>query len=199
MFDLTGIITLFLVMDAFGNMPIVAGLLDRVAPQRRRAVIARESVVALLLLLVFLLVGPKLLGLLGIDPPALRVAGGVVLLLIALKMLFPQKGGVMGDSDPDGEPLIVPIATPLIAGPSAIATVMLLHGDSAQALGQGVVTVIIAWSATALVLLLSPTLMQWMGHRLALALERLMGMLLTVVAVQMLMTGIRTFITGIPG
>lgn len=198
MFDLTGIITLFLVMDAFGNMPIVAGLLDRVAPERRRMVIARESVVALMLLLVFLLVGPRLLGLLGIDPPALRVAGGVVLLLIALKMLFPQKGGVIGDSATDGEPLIVPIATPLIAGPSAIATVMLLHGDSARALGQGVVTVVIAWSATALVLLLSPMLMQWMGHRLALALERLMGMLLTVVAVQMLMTGIRTFITGIP-
>ena len=136
MFDLTGIITLFLVMDAFGNMPIVAGLLDRVAPDRRRTVIARESVVALVLLLVFLLVGPKLLGLLGIDQPALRVAGGVVLLLIALRMLFPQKGGVMGESDTDGEPLIVPIATPLIAGPSAIATVMLLHGDSAQALGH---------------------------------------------------------------
>lgn len=197
MLDITAALTLFLVMDAFGNAPIVAGLLDKVPAKRRVKVILRECLIALLILLVFLLVGPPLLGVMGIDPPALQVAGGVVLLLIALRMLFPTKGGPMGTIDDlDNEPLIVPIATPLIAGPSAIATVMLLHGDTPGELTRGLLTVLLAWSGTAAILCAAPLIVRLMGHRLTLAMERFMGMLLTVIAVQMMLAGIEAFIQG---
>ena len=195
MLDLTAALTLFLVMDAFGNAPIVAGLLDQVPQKRRVKVILRECLIALGILMVFLLVGPPLLGVMGIEQPALRVAGGVVLLLIALRMLFPTKGGPMGMADdPDNEPLIVPIATPLMAGPSAIATVMLLHGDTAGELTRGALTVLVAWTGTAAIMCAAPLIVRKMGHRLTIAMERFMGMLLTVIAVQMMLAGIEVFI-----
>lgn len=126
---LTLTITLLLVMDPFGNTPVLIGLLEGVPEARRRRVILRECFIALGLLLLFLIAGPQLMRLLGLEQPALSVAGGVVLILIALRMLFHGGGGVSSGDAVQGEPLIVPIATPLIAGPSAIATVILIHGS----------------------------------------------------------------------
>ncbi|MFK7790346.1 MAG: MarC family protein [Phycisphaeraceae bacterium] len=194
---LTLSITLLLVMNPFGNAPILMGLLQDVSKDRLRKVILRECVFALLLMLLFLVAGPQLMRLLGLNQPSLSVAGGIVLLLIALRMLFPGRGGVMGDESLDGEPFIVPIATPLIAGPSAIATVILLHGSTANWLSTGLLAVGLAWSLTTCVLLLSPELIKLLGKRLVAASERLTGLLLTVIAVQMVLGGIEIFIKSL--
>lgn len=190
-------ITLVLVMDPFGNVPILMGLMEGVAPERRRWVIVRECLIALFLLLLFLVAGPQLMRLLGLEQPALSVAGGVVLMLIALRMLFPGQRGVMGEEMVGGEPLIVPIATPLIAGPSAIATVILVHGSSESWFAEGLLGVGLAWVVVTGLLVLSPQLMRLLGKRLIGAAERLMGLLLTVIAVQMVLSGIELFIGGL--
>lgn len=194
---LTLSITLLLVMDPFGNIPILMNLLQDVAPERRRKVILRECLIALVLLLLFLVAGPQLMRLLGLEQPALSVAGGVVLILIALRMLFPGQGGVMGEESVGGEPFIVPVATPLIAGPSAIATVVLIHGSSAQWFTNGLYAVGLAWGVTFCVMMLAPELTRLLGKRLLIAGERLTGLLLTVIAVQMILGGIEAFIKGL--
>lgn len=194
---LTLTITLLLVMDPFGNIPALVGLLENVAPERRRRVILRECLIALGLLLVFLVVGPQLMGLLGLEQPSLSIAGGVVLMLIALRLLFPSPGGVMGGDPIEGEPLIVPIATPLIAGPSAIATVILIHGTSERWFSTGLLAVGVAWGITAIVLVLAPEVIKILGKRVLTAAERLTGLLVTVIAVQMILSGIEMFIKGL--
>lgn len=191
---LTLAITLLLVMDPFGNVPVLVSLLDAVPPERRRKVILRECLIALLILLVFLLAGQQAMHVLGLEDSALSVAGGVVLMLIALRLLFPGRGGVMGEEATAEEPFIVPVATPLIAGPSAIASVILLHGSSAHWLSDGLIAVGLAWSVTTGVLLLAPELFRLMGKRLVIAVERLAGLLLTVISVQMILSGIEMFI-----
>ena len=194
---LTLAITLFLVMDPFGNVPILLGLLDQVSPDRRRKVILRECLIALFLLLLFLVAGPQLMRLLGLGQPSLSVAGGVVLFLIALKMLFPSEGGMGAEKKIEGEPLIVPIATPLIAGPSAIATVILIHGTNENWFIEGLIGVGVAWALATSVLLCSASILKLLGRRLVIATERLTGLLLTVIAVQMVLSGIESFINGL--
>lgn len=188
---LTLTITLLLVMDPFGNIPALIGLLETVPPERRRRVILRECLIALALLLMFLVAGPQMMRLLGLDQPALSIAGGVVLILIALRLLFPGRGGVMGDESIEGEPLIVPIATPLIAGPSAIATVILVHGTSDRWFSTGLLALGVAWGITTVVLLLAPEVIKILGKRLLIAAERLTGLLVAVIAVQMILGGSR--------
>ncbi|MEM9347016.1 MAG: MarC family protein [Planctomycetota bacterium] len=191
---LTLAITLILVMDPFGNIPVLMALLQGVAPERSRKVIFRECVIALVLLLVMLLAGPQLMGLLGLEERALRVAGGVVLMLIALRMLFPGRHGAVGSEAVDGEPFIVPIAIPLIAGPSAVVTVVLMQSSMVQWLTQGLIALGLAWAVTLIVLLFAPELMRLLGKRVLIAAERLTGLLLTVFAVQMMLSGIEMFI-----
>jgi len=191
---LTLSITLLLVLDPFGNIPVLVSLLESVPPERRRRVIVRECIVALVILLVFLFAGTHVMNALGLEQPALSVAGGVVLMLIALRLLFPGRGGVMGEEIADGEPFIVPLATPLIAGPSAIASVILLHDTSAHWMSTGLIAVGLAWAVTAGVLCVAPELFRFMGKRLVHAIERLTGLLLTVIAVQMMLSGIEMFI-----
>lgn len=191
---LTLTLLLLLVMDPFGNIPVLIGLLQNVAPERRRFIIFRECLIALVLLVFFLLVGPQIMSLLRLRESSLQIAGGVVLMLIALRMLFPGKGGAMGGEPIEGEPLIVPIATPLIAGPSAIATVILLHSTSANWLSAGLLAVGLAWGVTTLVLILTPELARILGKRLMIAGERLTGLLVSVFAVQMILGGIEQFV-----
>lgn len=194
---LTLSITLLLVLDPIGNVPILTSLLEQTPAHRRRWVLLRECLIALGILLLFLVAGPQLMRLLGLEQPSLSVAGGVVLMLIALRMLFPGKGGVMGEESLDGEPFIVPIATPLIAGPSAIASVILLHGSSPNWFTNGLIGVGLAWTVTTLVLWFAPLLTRLLGKRMIIAGERLTGMLLTVIAVQMMLGGIELFIKSL--
>ena len=187
---LSAVITLFLVMDPLGNVPLFLSVLKTVPPQRRRLVLVREMLIAYAVLIVFLLIGSSLLRFLGLQPEAVSIAGGIVLFLIALRMIFPDRGSLSGDPI-EGEPFVVPLAIPLVAGPSALATLLLLQsapGATTQAL---MIAVTLAWGFSAVILLSSTSLYRVLGERGLIAMERLMGMLLVMVAVQMLLNGIR--------
>lgn len=183
---LSAMLTLFLVMDPLGNIPLFLVLLEDVSPRRRRWILLRESIIALGLLMAFLYAGPYILGFLQISQTALGLAGGVVLFLIALRMIFPVPGGMFGPT-PEGEPFIVPIAIPLIAGPSAIATVMFFATRN-RALSEWSIAVLGAWAASTLILLASTILRRVLRRRGLIAVEKLMGMILLTVSVQMLLS-----------
>jgi len=192
---LSAIITLLLVMDPLGNVPSFLAVLRDVPNERRRPIILRESLIAFAILLLFLAVGPGLMSLLRLEEPSLSIAGGIILFLIAIKMIFPQGNNMFSDL-PDGEPLVVPLATPLIAGPSAMATVLLLVTREPDRLLEWGVAVTAACAITAAVLLLCNPLHRLLGERGLMAVQRLMGMLLTAIAVQMFLTGVRDFLAA---
>ncbi len=186
-------ITLLLVMDPFGNIPAFVSILKNVPARRRRLVILREMVIALGALTLFLFFGRYILEGMGIGEPALGIAGGIILFLIAIRMIFPARI-LYSDDEAVGEPIIVPLAIPLIAGPSSMATVILLSTQYPGRNGTWFLALFAAWTATSLVLLLSESLCRVLGDRVLKAIERLMGMILTTLAVQMLLTGIGRFL-----
>ena len=190
-------VLLFLVIDPLGNNPMFLVALREVEPLRRQTVIVRELLIALAVLLLFLFAGPFLLWIFHISEPSLSIAGGVILFLIALRMIFPNRDGGFAEL-PDKEPFIVPLAVPYLAGPSAIATVMLMVAREPQRLPEWILAVGAAWLASAAILYSGARLSRVLGQRGLIALERLMGMLLTAVAVQMTLTGIRAFLATTP-
>ena len=183
-------ILLFLVMDPFGNVPLFVSTLEVVLVARRRKLVVRELLIAFAILLVFLFFGPSILAVLQISPSSLRIAGGIILFLIAIKMVF---GGVdkMFTDTPSGEPFIVPLAVPYIAGPSTIATILLLVGQHPGRWPEWLLALALASLANATILLLATRIIPWLGKRGLCAMERLMGLLLTAVAVEMFLGGIR--------
>jgi MarC family membrane protein len=192
-------VLLLLVIDPFGNVPLVVSALARVAPQRRRKVIVRECVAAYVILLVFMFGGRAFLALLHLSDESLTIAGGVILFLIALRMVFPPPGGVFGAPEEGaGEPLLVPLAVPMIAGPSAIATVMLLASRDPAHLPAAAAALTLAMAITTLVLAGAYRLQDLLGERGMIALERLMGLVLTALAVEMLLGGVRAFVAQLP-
>jgi multiple antibiotic resistance protein len=190
---LSAVITLFIVMDPLGNVPLFLSLLKTVPPQRRRLVLVREILIAYAVLVGFLLLGKSLLQLLGLQAEAVSIAGGIVLFLIALRMIFPGQGSLSGEAL-EGEPFVVPLAIPLVAGPSALATLLLLQSAPGATLPGLMVVVTVAWGFSAVILLSSTSLYRVLGERGLIAMERLMGMLLVMVAVQMLLNAIRTLL-----
>jgi len=183
---------LFLVMDPFGNIPLFMTAMSNVDPARHNRVIARELLIALGVLVVFLFLGQYLLKLLQISGDALNAAGGVVLLLIAIKMVFPRRGG-LSEELPEGEPFIVPLAIPYVAGPSAMASVMLIMNREPGRWPEWLMAVLIAWVVSGTIIASSGAMVRLLGKRALIALERLMGMLLVAVAVQMLLSGVVRF------
>jgi multiple antibiotic resistance protein len=186
---LSAVVTLFLVMDPLGNVPLFLSVLNRVDPARRRRVLLREIAIAYVVLVMFLLAGRSLLRFLGLEPEAVGIAGGIVLFLIALRMIFPAQGTLSGEPL-EGEPFVVPLAIPLVAGPSTLATLLLLE-SAAPSRGLLVLAVTMAWALSGAILLSSTFLFRVLGVRGLIAMERLMGMLLVMVAVQMLLDGVR--------
>jgi len=186
-------ITLFLMMDPIGNVPAFAALLKDVDARRRSAIVLRENIIALGVLMFFLLFGPAVLGLLHIEEAALSLAGGVVLFIVALEMIFPGRRNGYHDPAVTGEPFIVPMAIPLIAGPSTMAVLMLMASREPDRRSEWIVALLAAWTAGLIVLLLANRLRPLVGPRGLAALERLMGMVLLVLAVQMSMAGLRGF------
>jgi multiple antibiotic resistance protein len=184
-------ILLFIIMDPLGNIPIFHNLLGHYPRRRRLWIICREMLIAYAVLILFLLAGENILGYLGLEQPALGVAGGVVLFLIALRMVFPDLGMVTGiESDEEEDPFIVPLAVPMIAGPSAVAAVLLLvNGDPGNMLTWWI-ALTVAWGASTAILLTSGLLVELVGRRTLRALVRLSGMLLIMMAIQMLMDGV---------
>jgi multiple antibiotic resistance protein len=179
---------LFIVLDPFGNLVTLNTLLGGHEPIRRRRILLRESGIALAILLVAVFGGGALLGALGLQPYTLGISGG-----IALGMLFPSRR-VLEDETLD-DPLVVPIAMPLIAGPSAISIVVVLAERDTPLVVAGAVT--IAAGVTAAILTVSPQVFRLLGRRGALALERLMGMLLVMLAVQMVLDGVRAYLASV--
>jgi MarC family membrane protein len=192
----SAVVILLLVMDPIGNIPLFVSLLRQVEPARRKRVILRECAIAFAVLLVFVFFGATILGVLGLSDPSLTIAGGVILFLIALRMIFRRPEGVFGDTV-GGEPFIVPLAIPSIAGPAAIATVMLLVSRAPQRLLEWCLAVSVAMLATAAILVSADRLAKLAGEQGVLAFERLMGLILTAIAVEMLLRGIETFVRGL--
>src|SRR5437868_9357076 len=193
MSDLTSaIVTLFLIMDPLGNIPIFLSVLKDVAPARRRIILMREVVIAYGVLLAFLFLGRHVLEVLHLDQETISIAGGIVLFLIALRMIFPAPGGLHADT-PEGEPFVVPLAIPLIAGPSTLAALLLLQRSEPGATSHLLLAVTIAWALTAVILLAAPFFYRILHQRGLIAMERLMGMLLVMISVQMLMNGVSAF------
>jgi multiple antibiotic resistance protein len=187
-------LTILFVMDPLGNVPIFLSELKDVAEERRQKVIMRELLFALLILVLFLFGGAWFLDLLKLKQESISIAGGIILFLIALKMIFPQpKFGAVDESLSQGEPFLVPLATPCVAGPSTLAVTMLfVHKDPDRMLEIGL-ALFGAWSVSAIVLLSSPLLLRVLRKRGLMATERLMGMLLVIIAVQMFFDGINRF------
>jgi MarC family membrane protein len=192
----SAVVILLLVMDPIGNIPLFVSLLRPVEAARRTRVILRECAIAFAVLLVFVFFGAAILGVLGLSDPSLTIAGGVILFLIALRMIFRRPEGIFGDTA-GGEPFIVPLAIPSIAGPAAIATVMLLASRAPQRLLEWCLAVSVAMLATAALLVSADRLAKLAGEQGVLAFERLMGLILTAIAVEMLLRGIETFVRGL--
>ena len=187
--------TLFFVMDPLGNMPVFNAVLSRFTPRRRAQITARELVIALAILLVFLFAGTAVLEFLGLSQPSLSIAGGVLLFIIALKMIFPGAGAdAAGEKD---EPFIVPLAMPMVAGPSTIAILLLLSSTEPERIWEWCTALVIAWAGTTVLLTASPFLLRVLGSKGLRALERLMGMLLVLLATQMLLNGVREFVRSL--
>lgn len=192
---LSAFVLLLLVLDPLGNVPTFMALLKNVEPKRRHIVILRECSVATLLLFVFLAVGEHFLRLIGLSQSSLGIAGGIILFLIALRMVFESSEKVFGGL-PQGEPFIVPLAIPMLAGPSALATVILFSTQHQVNAGSAMAAIALAMSVTTTVLLLGVRITQIVGGRGLEALQRLMGLLLTAIAVEMFLRGLREFVRG---
>lgn len=184
--------TFFLVFDPFGNVAVFHPILSKLPEERRRPVLIREMLIALVIMIVFLILGERLLGFLGLDAPALSISGGIILFLIALGMLFPARA-IISEKGGDDEPFIVPMAIPMFAGPSAIALLLLTTAKFPGRTLEIGAAVGLAWIASAAILLLSPLLMRFLGPKGTHALERLMGLLLILVSVQMFLDGLTDY------
>lgn len=188
-------ILLLLVTDPFGNVPLFVSTLRQVAPERRRRVVIRECLIAFGLLLSFMFVGRHFLEALQLSDVSLRIGGGVILFLIALRMVFPQPGGVFGQSAvSEAEPLIVPLAIPALAGPSALVTVLLFSSQTSKGVGLYVAALSLVALVWLVVLLSAERLQRVLGDAVMTAFERLMGLILTAIAIEMLLAGLRAYI-----
>ena len=184
-------ITLLLIMDPLGNIPLFLSALKTVEPKRRHKILLREILIAYVVLLTFLFAGKYLLQLLSLQEETISIAGGIVLFLIALRMVFPGQEPTRDTLE--GEPFIVPLAIPLIAGPSTLASLLLLQQTSPNSTIPLLLALTLAWTATAIILLSSTFLYRLLKERGLIAIERLMGMLLVMLAVQMFINGVAKF------
>ena len=185
-------ILLVLITDPVGNIPIFANALKTVAPERRPLVILREVLIAFLLLLTFMFVGQSFLQLMGLSEVALQIAGGVILFLIALRMIFPAHADESAEQM--DEPLIVPLAIPAIAGPSALATVLLLVSQAPERRLEWIAALCVTMLVSAVVLVMAERIQRVVGERFVVALERLMGLVLVALSIEMMLRGLRTFV-----
>jgi len=188
---------LFLILDPLGNIPVFLSLLRGIPPQRQRLVLARELLIALAVLMLFLWCGKYALDLMHLRQESVSIAGGIVLFLIGIRMIFPPPEGLMGEI-PVGEPFIVPMAIPMVAGPSGMAAVMLMGSQEPDRMGAWSLALLLAWAATAAILFSATLLYKRLGSRALIAVERLMGMLLVAISVQMLLDGIAAYLQLAP-
>ncbi len=187
-------ILLFLIMDPLGNIPLFLSVLGNVPPERRRMILVRELLIALVVLFSFLFGGRYVLHALQLKQESISIAGGIVLFLIGVRMIFPPSEGIFGNGGPDTEPFIVPLAIPAVAGPSTMAAVMLLANSQPGRTAEWSIALGGAWLATAIILFSSTYLFRLLGRSALVAIERLMGMLLVALSVQMFLDGIVAYV-----
>lgn len=182
-----------LIMDPLGNVPLFLAALRHTAPERRRRVIVRELLIALGVMLLFLFGGRGFMRLFHIESSALTVAGGAILILIALRMIFPTPERNLREPVTEDEPFIVPLAVPYVAGPSLLAMEIVLVSGNPDALPSYLISLVVAWLVSALVLYFSDGLHRVLGEKALVAVERLMGMVLVIIATQMTLEGVAEF------
>ena len=190
---LSALVLLLLVLDPFGSLPIFISVMRNVAPERRRRVALRESALAFGVLLLFMVSGQAFLSLMHLSERSLEVAGGVILLIIAIKMIFASGGELYPSEGETREPLVFPLAVPLLAGPSAMATVLLLASRQPERLWHWIAALTVAMAVSAVVLLGADRIRRWIGSSMVHAIEKLMGLVLTAIAVEMILAGLKRY------
>ena len=185
-------VLLFLIMDPIGNIPVFNSILRNQPIREKVKIISRELIFAYILLLGFLILGDYIQSYLNLRISALHIAGGIILLLVALGMVFPGIGTKVVDTNE--EPFFVPLAIPMIAGPAAIAIVLILGSSQSTSTFTSVVALSIAWYFAAIIMIPSPWFFKIIGEKGARVLERLMGMILILLAVQMFLNGVEQYI-----
>lgn len=188
-------VLLILIMDPLGNLPIFMSVLKHTEPKRRRAIMVRVAYCSLVML-VFLFAGEKILAFLSLRAETVSISGGIILFLIAIKMIFPSASGNSSGLPAGEEPFIVPLAIPLVAGPTILATLMLLSHQYPNQMGHLVIALLLAWGGTFVILLQSSLFLRLLGEKGVNALERLMGLILVMMATQMFLDGIRMWMKG---
>ena len=195
---LSAVITLILVMDPFGNIPLFITALKKVPAERRKKVLLRELFIALLIMLTFLFAGSKVLGWFGIEPYSMSIAGGIILFIISVRLVFNSSLEEEAKINPkEEEPFIVPLAIPLIAGPASLCMILILSAGPLSKAFLVLIAILIASAFNAAVLLLSFPISNLLGKRGIIAVERLTGMLLILMSVNMVMSGIRDFLISL--
>lgn len=190
---LSALVLLLLVLDPFGSLPIFISVMKAVDPARRTRVAVREVAIASAVLLAFMLGGQTFLRLMRLSERSLEVAGGVILLIIAVRMIFASGGEVYAADGNGREPLIFPLAVPLLAGPSAMATVLLLASRQPERMVEWVGALAVAMLVSGTVLLLADRIRRWLGSSMVTAIEKLMGLVLTAIAVEMILAGLKRY------
>lgn len=183
---------LFLIMDPLGNLPVVLSILKHFDKKRQRVILIRELLAALVILMLFLFAGKSILGFLHVQPETLSISGGVILFIIAIKMIFPSAGSITGLAAGE-EPFIVPMAIPMIAGPSVIAALLLLSSQYPTRMFELSMSVLLAWIGTSGVLMFYRFFHKILGERGLKAVERLMGLLLVMISTQMFLDGVKSY------
>ena len=184
-------VLLILIMDPLGNLPIFMSVLKHTEPKRRKAIMIRELLIALLLMLIFLFAGEKILAFLNLRAETVSISGGIILFLIAIKMIFPSATGNSSGLPAGEEPFIVPLAIPLVAGPTLLATLMLLSHQYPNNLSHLVIALLIAWGGTVVILVQWSVFVGLLGVKGVNGLVRLLGLFLVWLATQLFLDGIR--------
>ncbi|WKX26617.1 YhgN family NAAT transporter [Tatumella ptyseos] len=187
-------VLLILIMDPLGNLPIFMSVLKHIDPKRRRVIIIRELLIALVIMLLFLFTGEKMLAFLNLRAESVSISGGIILFLIAIKMIFPSPESSTSGLPAGEEPFLVPLAIPLLAGPSLLATLMLMSHQYPGNMSLLILALFIAWGITAAILMMSGLFLRLLGSKGVNALERLMGLILIMIATQMFLDGIRAYL-----
>jgi MarC family membrane protein len=193
---LSALVLLLLVLDPFGSLPVFVSVMRQVAPERRARVALRESAIAFGVLVAFMLTGRSFLALMHLSERSLEVAGGVILLIISMRMIFASGGEIYAADAKGREPLIFPLAVPLLAGPSAMATVLLLASRQPERVLAWIGALTVAMVVSAIVLLGADRIRQWIGSSMVSAIEKLMGLVLTAIAVEMILAGLKRYFFG---
>jgi len=191
----SALILLVLVLDPLGSLPIFIPILREVEAKRRARVAVREVFIAFLVLFAFMFFGEGFLRVMRLSERSLEVAGGVILIIIAIRMIFGSSSGTYG-LEPGREPFIFPLAVPLLAGPSAMATVLLLASRQPERMLEWVGALTVALALSGAVLLLADRIRRALGDSVVSAIEKLMGLVLTAIAVEMILAGLKRYFVG---